>query len=429
MWILRRGATQPERIPAVPSGRGLEFQIPQQLLPDGRTLLYGVVRGPRDRELAWVDLRSGEQGHVVKPGAGGHYLPQGKILYFWDGNLRVVPFDLARRTVTGAPATVLNDVLEAGWAGGDVSLSREGSLVFVPRQPPSDLGLFWVDLHGRETPLQVPPGPYQVADLSSDSRSVLLTRPVAADGLESTLLEYELNSGATRILRENATPWARWQPGARQVVYSGMGPGDSLPVLRFLDRPDRAAAFRHLAQMPLSWSARRNLILFVQGNDPNTESDIWSVRPGDPASARPVIESPRSDSHPSLSPDGRWLAYAEWSPDRTAEPQLLTVAEFDQLENRATREGCVAPLWAPDGRGVYCRAGHQMLFLPFAAGAPPRLGSPQRLFERDYIVPDRWWPNVLLNHRGDHFLVARRLNPDPGTLRLELITNWSRQIR
>ncbi len=80
------------------------------------------------------------------------------------------------------------------------------------------------------------------------------------------------------------------------------------------------------------------------------QSDLWLVplAGGEP---RPLTASPKNESHPRFSPDGRWIAFAS---DRGGTSQIWLLptdgGEARQLTTIAT--GAAQPVWSPDGRSL-----------------------------------------------------------------------------
>jgi hypothetical protein len=119
----------------------------------------------------------------------------------------------------------------------------------------------------------------------------------------------------------------------------------------------------------------------------------------------------------SVSPDGNWLAFS-----RSAEVYLIP---FDNPAAKPVLVGeGTAPQWSPDGRELFLRRGEQMLAAPFSGG---RAGAPVVLFRNSY-VPDADQRRYAVHPDGKRFLVAR-VEQDPAERRrIEVITNWFREV-
>ena len=96
---------------------------------------------------------------------------------------------------------------------------------------------------------------------------------------------------------------------------------------------------------------------------------------------------------PSLSPDGRWLAYTS---DESGSNQVY-VRPFPDLESgrwQVSRGGGMLPKWSPTGRELFYRAVTQARYAPFASAGNMLVvgvdtastfvpGRPEVLFETD----------------------------------------------
>ena len=73
-----------------------------QLLPDGDTLLFTIVKRTScgldrwdDAQIVVQSLKTGERKTLVEGGSDARYVPTGHIVYASAGTLFAVPFDLA----------------------------------------------------------------------------------------------------------------------------------------------------------------------------------------------------------------------------------------------------------------------------------------------------------------------------------------------
>ena len=90
-----------------------------QVLAGGKLVLFTAM-GPgalwEDAKIVVQDLETGERTTVAEKGTYGRYIPTGHIVYAQaTGTLLAVPFDLARREVTGTPFPVESGVRVAAW--------------------------------------------------------------------------------------------------------------------------------------------------------------------------------------------------------------------------------------------------------------------------------------------------------------------------
>ena len=140
-------------------------------------MLFTIFKGTaaENMEIAVLDLTTREQKVLLPAGSNPQYAPTGHIVYGVDGTLQVVPFDLDRLEVTGAPVPVLEGVMTNELGAVEFSLSADGSLAYVAGDFQGAVRtLVWVDRQGREEPVAAPPRAYTYPRLSPDGTRVAL---------------------------------------------------------------------------------------------------------------------------------------------------------------------------------------------------------------------------------------------------------------
>ena len=111
------------------------------VLPGGRAALF-TVRAPGGVEapnVAIVDLNTRQRTTLVRGGTQPEYVDvssgsdaDGFLVYVLAGTLRAVRFNPRTRTVEGDPVSVIEAVVTKQTGAAEFSLSRRGSLVYVP---------------------------------------------------------------------------------------------------------------------------------------------------------------------------------------------------------------------------------------------------------------------------------------------------------
>ncbi len=108
-----------------------------QVLPGGENVLFtGAVAASaaafNSANIEVLSLKSGEVKVVRRGGSFGRYLPSGHLIYFRQGTLYGVSFDLGRLETHGAPVPLLEDIADSeGFWLGRVSFSRTGILLYA----------------------------------------------------------------------------------------------------------------------------------------------------------------------------------------------------------------------------------------------------------------------------------------------------------
>jgi dipeptidyl aminopeptidase/acylaminoacyl peptidase len=148
-----------------------------------------------------------------------------------------------------------------------------------------------------------------------------------------------------------------------------------------------------------------------------TNSDIWLASADGSGTPRQLTNSPKADSHPRWSPDGRWIAF---SSTRSGESQIWLISpdggEARKLTGLSTEAS--QPLWTPDGKGV---AFVSEVFPEFSArpfAESERLNREKLDAAANSKVKAREFDHLLYRH-WDHWVEGKRqhvylvgVNPD-----------------
>ena len=149
------------------------------MLPGGRGVLFTIwANTPEDRQLAVLDLKSGQQKTLLRGGVAAEYLDTGHLVYATVGSqgsgqqifgtLWVVAFDLDRLALRGEPVRVSETLQVDMLAAANYAVSRTGALAYVPARAQAR-SFVWVDRTGHETAIDaLPPRPYDTIGLSPD---------------------------------------------------------------------------------------------------------------------------------------------------------------------------------------------------------------------------------------------------------------------
>ena len=114
------------------------------------------------------------------------------------------------------------------------------------------------------------------------------------------------------------------------------------------------------AQAPFSWTRDGRLVF--QEFSPDTRTDIGVLPIEGSRTPTLVIRGPSDEGRPSMSPDGRWIAY-QANPLGRFEVYVQPFPELGDLHQVST-EGGASPLWHPNGRELFYRKGRMMISVP-----------------------------------------------------------------
>jgi dipeptidyl aminopeptidase/acylaminoacyl peptidase len=145
---------------------------------------------------------------------------------------------------------------------------------------------------------------------------------------------------------------------------------------------------------------------------------------GEPA---PLLVTPRNESWPMFSPDGRWIAYVS---DESGRPQVY-VRPYPGPGGKVTvsTDGGGEPVWSRDGRELFYRRGITMFSVPVETRPTFKAGTPRKLFEvRFNPAGQSGHPHFDVSLDGQRFLMVRR-DQDLVPHQLNVILNWSEELK
>ncbi len=380
------------------AGAEVSHRLPH-LLEDGRTVLYTSLRWAtmgtwkHARVYAW---RPGETGRslVAEWAADGRQAPPGHVVFAREGRLFAVPFDARTLRPEGPPVSILEGVAHSIFNPGSsteigaamVDLSGDRAFAWVPGSvtPERRSSLAWIDGSGRESPVDVPKGQICGARLSPDGERIVAGYVYPGRQLEVL----SLSRGARRSVTTGMAPtFAIWGPGEGEVTFKSRHEGPGRIYVRKIDAgPDEVEALGTGPNdsYPGSWSRDGTALAFVSGTE-KTHADIWLLERG--KGLRPVAASRAVETHPDISPDGRWLAFHMSDTGLGGDVFVKPLAGEGPLRQVSVGGG-IAPLWARDGAAILywkwpSTGGPDALFrvrvTPSAAGLS--FGRPERLLE------------------------------------------------
>jgi DNA-binding winged helix-turn-helix (wHTH) protein/Tol biopolymer transport system component len=409
IWRVPAAGGRPESVlRTAVSSRGVNYVFINQVLA-GRhpQMIYSIAGGPLHRSLGLLDLTTHGTKELLIQGSGGQFLADGHLVYFWNGSLFAVPYDPRRERFTGSPVEMVKDIAPYIWIRGKASLSNNGTLVYVRSTELQQNQLKWVDRSGKETPVGLPPAPYEQALMSPDGHKLALVRRDAQS--RWTVWSYDLQARAWTRLLEAAVPRPRviWSPDSASVVVgSERDNSDFVNLVRIpIAAPqarERLTEQPDFGQFPQAWSAKANALLFMEGVHPGTNGDIMVLPLTGQRRPRPLVATPGWDRSAAFSPDERWLVYETGPLGKTdvfAQPYNAQTFQTAGPAVQISHGGGHDPLWSPDGTEIYYVDPDQnLMHLGFTGRAP--VGPPRELIHHFSPGLRRLVDACLLNSSG-----------------------------
>jgi dipeptidyl aminopeptidase/acylaminoacyl peptidase len=232
----------------------------------------------------------------------------------------------------------------------------------------------------------------------------------------------------TVVARLSSSPV--WGPG--DSVLAGFGAGGAGSGVAGVHRVDLATGADTLLMrgtqatpLPTDWSRDGRYLLMTRAAMSNADSlarsELWAY---DFTAGRPVrvLATGGNVTDGSLSPDGRWLAYAS---DESGASEIYVRPFLRSGEAaRVSVNGGRRPRWRNDGREMYFEAPDgRMMTASIAAGAALAFGTPQTLFRVPSWSRGMFFdPGVPYDVTGDGTRFVLRTSPTSDAA--VLIENW-----
>jgi Tol biopolymer transport system component len=405
-------------------------------LPGNRGLMYALDRGSGVVDTIAV-VTNGTKKVVVHLEGETLRLPiyaaSGHIVYERVTNnagIWAVPFSLSTLEVTGEPFLVSAQ-------NAFPSLSRDGTLTFLPQAPPSPFEVVSMDLTGKviATIGQSKIG-LRDPQISPDGRHVAVG--VQANGRYDTWIFDVMRGGQTRLTfgEGDELPLA-WSSSSDRVFFARTLPPSQARTIAAQAADGTGAVVEVLASKTTTGADvsrdGKFLVYADSGRDSSkTGLDLWYV-PLDGDTKTPIlfVEAPTAQGDPRLSPDGRYLAYASNESGRTE----VYVKPFPSGEGKwqVSVNGGVAPRWD--------RSGGRLFFIEPAADAKAmqadilttpalNIGTPKALFSVSSTgrrLANGW--DVFPD--GKRFVLLAQVQSDqpPPTPAITVVQNWFAEFR
>jgi serine/threonine-protein kinase len=429
------GGGEPQPLTTIDTGSGERTHRWPHAVPDEDVILFtvGTMNSPESYDQSHIDAirpSSGERKTVLEGASIARYVPTGHLIFGREGFLFAVPFDIKRLETTGSPVPVVENVMGMRSSGVVYfGFSNNGLLTYVAGAPRSrESRLVWRYRDGTTEPLAAPVQGYANPRLSPDHKQIAL-------GIEGDttfdIWTFDIERETlTRLTFEGDNTVPVWSPDGRQIAFASVR-GDSLMSVYVKAADGSGAAEMPFSPkgrenwgqaVPTSWSpdGRQLLIEFTNEN----ASNVLTLSLQDSEEAI-LLESPAAESRPTVSPDGRWMAYAS---DESGRFEVyVRPLPGPGGKWQISTDGGVHPRWAPDGNELFYRWQDKF----FGAQVDGSAGSfqtsrPQLLFEGIATVTSETNFDVF---DSDRFLFVEPSHNGAEAGGVTVVVNWLDDLR
>ena len=443
LWLVPSGGGTSRPLTTLDAKAGEYSHRLPQFLPDGKAVIFTTITyyfpDWRDARLSIVLVASGDRQDLV-PGADARYASSGHLVFVRSGTLVAVPFDPAKRAVTGNSLTMLADVMQAAnmssaayeTGAGQFSLSASGSLVYVPGgiYPEGEGTIVSVDRRrGTAQTLSVPLHPYYSPRLNPRDPSQLV---VWTQGVDRNVWTLDIASGTlTHLTTSGRTSKAMWTRDGKRITFAGSWAGAEnlfwMPAGGGTAEPLTTGG---MFLSPGSWSPDGRTLAFVR-YQAETLSDVMALSVDGDRRPTPILATRFNEWYPEFSEDGRCLAYV--SDDSGTDEVYVQPYPGPGPRKRISNGGGSAPAWSRDGRELFywvsTGAGRRMMAVPITTTPSCTAGVPQKLFEGRYGT-QALVRGYDVTADGQRFYFAQyNERPPVRATQMILVQNWFEELK
>ena len=393
----------------------------------------GTMDSPESYDRARIDAirpSTGNQRTVLEGASMAWYVPTGHLIFGRDGFLFAVPFDVETLEVQGSPVPVVENVMGMRSSGVvHAGFARNGLLAYIAGTPRSRQSrLTWRYLDGRSKPLPAPVAGYINPRFSPDRKQIAveIEGPTTFD-----IWTYHLErQTSTRLTFEGDNTAPIWSPDGKRIAFASVR-DDALTSIyvKAADGSGKAELLyspEHLPNSggayPSGWS-QDGAALVVEFTDQNS-SNLMALFLDD-KKEQVLVETPAAEQSASLSPDGRWLAYAS---DEAGQAQVFVRAYPGPGGKwQISVDGGFAPRWSADGKQIFFRWERNLWSVQIDSGGNSiRASRRQLIFDDVPPVGEDGGYDVLDSER---LLFVEHAGDDTEPTGVTVVVNWLDDLR
>ncbi|MFZ2490555.1 MAG: protein kinase [Thermoanaerobaculia bacterium] len=399
-------------------------------LPDGIHFLFlvesrGDATGTDDGFAIWVgSLESKEKKRLVATNSSARYSRSGHILFLRDRTLVAQPFDAKSRTLEGEAVPVAENLTRTTRWETTFSVSATGLLAYQAGLATEHSQPALLDRDGKELRLAGKPADYRNVALSRDGKRIAVA---IADSktLNSDIWVIDSERGtSTRITFDPEDDFSpTWSADDRYVYFTShrQGKGDVFRKASSGIGTDELVFADPDWTILMSFSQDgRTAALITLNSSGKTNWDL-SLMDMEEKKITPFLQTPFNELFPSLSPDGRWIAYHSNESGRLE----VYVQRLDGEGGKwqISTDGGMRPRWSRNGGElVFLTADFKMMVADVSLGSTLSASVP-----REWMVPgirQLAGPQYDISRDGSIILINRELN-QPIVTPVTLVQNWT----
>jgi serine/threonine protein kinase len=406
-------------------------------LPDGKHFIFlGYGEKPETRAIYIGSLESMDRTRLMAAETCPLYAG-GYIVTVRDQTAFAQPFDVGSLKLSGDAIPVATDV--ATFAGGEVPLfTASDTGVIAYRTRPGEAAnrtLVWADRNGkRGEPVGSPLRTWSIS-LAPDGERIAYAE--ATSGGREDIWVYDLVRGVkTRLTTDPGVDHgAVWSSDGRRVAWDTHRHAEGATMYeRVADgsAPERQVLppEKGFARSPRSFAFNGQYLAYVQSNTGGSPWDLWVLPLSGGGKPFAYVASQFDEWGASISPDGRWMAYATTD---TGASQIVVQPFPNPAAGKwqVSMNGGAYPRWRRDSRELYYVAANgDLVAVSVTPGATFGVGASTVLFQTNFGFTGQPLAGAPYDVRadGERFLLA--VTPDdPNATPIRTVVNWPSVVK
>jgi serine/threonine-protein kinase len=442
--VSERGG-EPKVLTTPDRAKGEDDHLFPSVLPGGRGVLFTITAagGNADAQIAVLDPQTGRQTTLISGASHAEYVQTGHVIYAVTGTLRAVRFDVATLTLRGDPVPVVEQVQTLATGAANFSVSRNGTLVYVPNGTGVATGtgrsLVWVTRRGSEESIPAPARGYFHPRLSPDGKLLAL----AIQDQEQDIWTWDFARRALERMTFGPASelFPVWTPDGGRLLFASSRTGGGI----YWQRANMTGVVEQLTtarvQVPHSFSPDGSQLVLTQFSSKTKGRglflltvDGFTPHVAGAGQAQPLLQLPfASVMNGEISPDGHWLAYQS----NESNQDEIYVRPFPSVGDGRwpiSTGGGIQPLWARNGRELFYRHGNSLLSVPVETTTTFRAGTPTTVFEGPYFSPPVGLAGRTydVSRDGQRFLMIKDApagDPNAAAATIVVVLNWTEELK
>jgi len=301
--------------------------------------------------------------------------------------------------------------------------------------------LVWVDRTGNEEVFIDEPGDYRSLKISPDGEKIAFAN-YEGGNMDIWVIDIAQKIPRKLTFDEAYDGHPLWSVDSKRIIFGSMRGGTYGLYSKAIDGIDTAElifSLKDLNLFPASLSAKGDILTLAVAPANNPMGlYISALFMNEGREFKNILQGKPISTHPVISPDGRWLAYALVS-ENSMEP-LLYVSPFPDVKNSGKRliskNIGEEPLWSPDGLELFYRSGNKVMAVPVESNETFNIGQPVELFKGNYYSSGALFYNRWDIHPdGKRFLMIKRVvhtksesNVD-ASIKINVVLNWFEELK